>query len=201
MENCNSNTYIVSHVDMTKSSLSVPTHTLITDEYDIAVIGKTRKEYGEIFNENTLHILENFACPEDPNSDDETSFPHFNSAYGVLLERPTEGQTWYNKTTKSLNVYDGKKWLPILGEINVQGKRGVLSHGQTIPMLTNQSGGLIPYDKCAMIVSPYEYIFNISSMICTVSSEGVITMEYYREGTNGQVVEYGDVNYQIVAVV
>lgn len=60
----------------------------------LGLVGRNYIGYGEIQNENFLHLLENFANNAPPST-------------------PLSGQTWYNKTTESLNVYTGTTWVSI----------------------------------------------------------------------------------------
>lgn len=55
---------------------------------DLTLIGKNVSNYGELFNENMIKLLENFA---------NSSPPDF----------PIEGQLWYDTTEGRLKVYDG----------------------------------------------------------------------------------------------
>lgn len=55
---------------------------------DLKLVGRNYSGYGEVQNENFLHLLENFANSIPP-------------------ERPIIGQIWYDTSTKKLKYYDG----------------------------------------------------------------------------------------------
>ena len=55
---------------------------------DVTLVGKNASTYGELFNENFIKILENFANTSQPN-------------------KPLEGQLWYDTAEGRLKVYDG----------------------------------------------------------------------------------------------
>jgi hypothetical protein len=55
---------------------------------DITLVGKNSSSYGELVNENFIHILENFANTSSPN-------------------HPIIGQLWYDTSEGRLKVYDG----------------------------------------------------------------------------------------------
>jgi len=59
----------------------------------IGLVGRNYSGYGEVFNENFLFLLENFANATAP-------------------ARPIAGQTWYNTSTKTLYAYSGSGWAP-----------------------------------------------------------------------------------------
>ena len=67
-----------------------------TGHSSITLIGKQVTNYGEIQNENFIHILENFSNETSP-------------VY------PLQGQLWWSKLTNSLNVYNGTAWKPVTG--------------------------------------------------------------------------------------
>ncbi len=56
--------------------------------------GDGKTNYGEFFNENLVHMLENFAGTTSPIN-------------------PTSGQLWYNPTSTSISVYNGSNWLTL----------------------------------------------------------------------------------------
>jgi hypothetical protein len=64
---------------------------------DIKLIGKNYAGYGEIQNENFLHMLENFSG--------ETAPP-----------RPISGQLWYDSLTKKIKFYNNSIWKTVGAE-------------------------------------------------------------------------------------
>lgn len=63
----------------------------VDSTFDIKLIGKNYAGYGEVQNENYLHLLENFANSSEP-------------------PRKTTGQIWYDSANKKLKFYDGLKF-------------------------------------------------------------------------------------------
>ena len=63
---------------------------------DIRFVGKNYAGYGEVQNENFLHILENFANTTAP-------------------PKAVEGQIWYDSANKKLKFYDGTKFKSASG--------------------------------------------------------------------------------------
>lgn len=60
----------------------------------VSLVGRNYIGYGEIQNENTVYLLENFANDTPPS-------------------RPLQGQTWFNTNNGVLNVYNGTSWQPV----------------------------------------------------------------------------------------
>ena len=65
---------------------------------DIKLVGKNYAGYGEVQNENFVHLLENFAGGTEP-------------------PRKIAGQLWYNSSTKKLNYFDGTRFKVAGGSI------------------------------------------------------------------------------------
>ena len=60
----------------------------------VGLVGRNYIGYGETQNENFVYLLENFASGNPPT-------------------KPLEGQGWFNKVSKQLNVYNGTDWVPV----------------------------------------------------------------------------------------
>lgn len=58
---------------------------------DLTLLGKNSESYGEFFNENLVHLLENFANTSAPNN-------------------PIIGQLWFDTSDDRLKVYDGTEF-------------------------------------------------------------------------------------------
>lgn len=71
--------------------VSIDDQTINTTATDIRLVGRNYAGYGEIQNENFLHLLENFSNSSPP-------------------ARPLSGQVWYDSTNKKLKFYDGTKF-------------------------------------------------------------------------------------------
>lgn len=76
--------------------VSVEDQTINSTATDLRLVGRNYSGYGEIENENFLHLLENFA---------NTSAP----------PKAILGQIWYDSTNKKIKVYDGTKFKPVGG--------------------------------------------------------------------------------------
>jgi len=73
------------------TTLAVVEDGTIDTTTDIKLIGKNYAGYGEVQNENFVHMLEHFSSPSAP-------------------PRPLSGQIWYDSANKKLKFYDQSKW-------------------------------------------------------------------------------------------
>jgi hypothetical protein len=65
---------------------------------DLTLYGNLAARWGERYNENFLHLLENFAGPDD------------GSGNPANTSRPIRGQVWFDTTSSWIKVYDGSVW-------------------------------------------------------------------------------------------
>ena len=84
--------YTIDYSTSSKTPIVVNDGTVDTST-SVSLIGKNYTRFGEILNENMLHLLENFAS-------------------GTAPTNPTEGQLWYDTTNSKLMLYDGG-WFSI----------------------------------------------------------------------------------------
>ena len=79
--------YTVNYTNPAKTAITVPDgQDVIENQSSISFVGKGKINYGEIVQENILHVMEHFASPTPP-------------AY------PTEGQLWFDSGTRAINVF------------------------------------------------------------------------------------------------
>ena len=71
--------------------VSIDDQTINTTATDLTLVGRNYSGYGEVQNENFLHLLENFANSSPPS-------------------RPLSGQIWYDTVNRKLKFYDGNKF-------------------------------------------------------------------------------------------
>lgn len=194
---CNDNTYVIYYTDSRKGTISVSKRSILTDTLDIALVGKNRLNYGEAFDENMLHLLENFAAPENslsPGSPDTTK------TVGTVLQHPTEGQLWYNLDKKRLYVLNGVGiWLPLGNNDDIGGSSGVIAHGAQIPLPVSAiTGSSFSYAECSWNVSPWYFPNQIDAMVCSTDNNGVVTAMYKLHGSSTFTPGYA--NYQIIGI-
>ncbi len=73
------------------TTLTVVEDGTLDSSLDLKLIGKNYAGYGEVQNENFVHLLENFSGTSAP-------------------PRPISGQIWFDAATNKLKFYDGTKW-------------------------------------------------------------------------------------------
>lgn len=73
------------------TTLTVVEDGTLDSSLDLKLIGKNYAGYGEVQNENFVHLLENFSGTSAP-------------------PRPISGQIWFDASTNKLKFYDGTKW-------------------------------------------------------------------------------------------
>jgi len=83
--------YTVDYSTSSKTAIVVNDGTVDTTT-SLSLIGKNYTNFGELLNENLLHMLENFANASAPTN-------------------PTEGQLWYDTTNSVLKLYDNGQWF------------------------------------------------------------------------------------------
>ena len=194
--NCADGVYNLHYTDNSKNPITVNKKTLVQDIIDIILLGKSRKEYGEVFNENMLHLLENFSCQEDVANPGN---PDLNKTHSNLLENPIEGQLWYNSTKQKLYSFDGIKWNGLGVASDIGGNSGIIAHGNQLPRpISPITGYEFPYDECSWIVSPFNFPYEVDYMVCYSDSTSKVTSQY-RLSENGGIVN-GYAFYQIIGI-
>jgi hypothetical protein len=201
----NNGVYVISYTDVVKGTISIPKEALIADRLDVTLIGKSRLEYGELFDDNVLHLMENFASYQDPSpAISGTIQPDLSQATAPMLQNPTEGQFWYNKgknngiagvdtTHRGLYCLDSSnKWNPIKLRGDIAGNSGIIAHGQQIPL----PDGINSYAECSWFVSP-QYVDGQSNYIACYADGNANVTALYRPITS-PVPQYGLANYIII---
>jgi hypothetical protein len=120
----------------------VPDQTVDTSSCDLKLIGKNYAGYGEVQNENLLHVLENFrglVAPRRPipgqlwydESTNKIKFRDLTSAWRTLsvtdvattaptgLDTRDIGNLWYNSALQQINVWDGSEFVTVGPEVSV----------------------------------------------------------------------------------
>lgn len=191
-------TYFIKFTDISVPEITVHEFELDTT-LDASLPGRIRLEWGAEINENFLRMLENFACPQDPNNTSE-DVPYLDMAYDDLLSNPVIGQFWFNITNFVLYSYDGNKWRPYSTTGNEYGANwGQLAHGEQMPLPVSPNGYQFSYDECIWSVSPFHYHDTFNYVRCFSDAiDSTVTMQYKVSGTDTLID--GFVNYLIVGI-
>ena len=193
--------YSVKYTDKNKTPIVISETNVDNSTTDISLFGRKRLEYGRDMNANFLHILENFACEENPllpGNPDVTKTSFIADTTKRLLTTPTEGQLWYNVTQESLFVWNGNSWIALGMVGDIAANWGVIASGSQLPRPVNQHGYVFDYDECSWIVSPFVFDTAFTYMQCLTDDQANVTMFYSPEGGGPQV--NGCANYLIVGI-
>lgn len=92
----------------------------VNSQLDIKLIGKNYAGYGELQNENFVHLLENFAGTGEP-------------------PRPISGQIWFDSANKKLKFYNGLQWKTTGGaEVSASSPTGLSTGDFWFDNINNQ---------------------------------------------------------------
>jgi hypothetical protein len=196
-------TYNIKFTDINKTPIVVDQGDLDITSVDVALFGRIKLEYGELLNENLLHLLENFACPEDSANPGN---PDLSIALEDTLSHPTAGQFWYNSSQEVPFVWDDiqTKWVAVGSSADFAANSGKILHGQQLPLPVSPSGYQFGYRECIWIVSPsgiqQTTLGNngFSYMVCTTDKNGLLNHQYGQAGTN--ILVSGVANYLILGM-
>jgi len=197
MVDCQSSSYQIDKTDSNTDSILLLKGQIDQDSLDITLLGKRRREYGEVFNENLLHLLENFAAPQDLSTSNIT--PDFSATVNNLLENPTTGQLWFNTTDERIYHYTGSEWRQLSQVGDVAGNYGTIVTGEQLPRpVSPVTGYVFPYSECSWVVSPSGYNSNIDWMQCLTDDNANVTFEFRKIGSSNLTA--GVANYQIIGI-
>lgn len=193
-------TYNVNFTDDTEEPIGIEERA-VDNSLPITLFGRRKLEYGEEMNENILHLLENFACPEQTINGVGQGVPDLTVALEHTLANAIDGQLWYNSTQKVLYTRTGGVWVPLghLGEVasnygTILGDGGI--DNSQLPLPVSDTGYEFTYDECSWLVSPRTYDGVTAGMVCETDENAIVTHTYNIDGS--PVV--GVVNYMIIGI-
>lgn len=188
-------TYTVKFTNKNKAPIIIDDAQIDTST-DVTLFGRTRLAYGEALQDNLLHILENFSCPEDPYNPGN---PNLAVSDDDIFRSPIEGQCWYNSTKDVLTFYDGANWIPLARQDGVAANWGMIYDGGFLPNpVSAVSGKVFDYNECVYIVSPQSIPTKIDYYVCSADGTGKVTMKYRNVG--GTELASGIANFLIVGI-
>lgn len=193
-------TYVINRTDINAPTINVAEKT-VDQTLPIAIFGRQKLEYGELMNENILHLLENFACPEDPSNPGNPLFSSdpVKGALDHTLQNAIDGQLWYNITNELLYLRVDGVWVPLSMFNEVAANYGTIAHGEHIPLPVSSTGATFTYEECSWMVGPYNYPSEIDLMRCYTSTDDAqVTMQYSVPGSTSIV--NGVANYMIIGI-
>lgn len=193
--------YNVKFTNKDKTPITISENNVNNTATDISLFGRKRLEYGRDMNANFLHILENFACEENPllpGNPDLSKTAFLADTTKRLLSTPVEGQLWFNVTQESLFVFNGSSWVALGMVGDIAANWGVIAHGEQLPRPVNQHGYVFEYSECSWIVSPFAIGNVFTYMQCLTDEFANVTMFYNPEGSSTPT--FGCANYLIVGI-
>lgn len=187
--------YTVKFTDKSKTPINIDEEQ-IDNSTAISLFGRKRLSYGKNLQENLLHILENFSCPEDM---DVPGTPDKIKSLSGIFDNPIEGQCWYNSTAKTLTFYDGSNWVPFAREDDIAANWGVIVDGQYLPKpISEITGKIFDYPECVWIVSPFSFPQKLDYMECSADETALVSMKYRLSGSDELIG--GTANYLIIGI-
>lgn len=190
------NTYVVNFTDVTTAPIYIEEQSVDKTSTDASLFGYIRLRYGDELQENLLHLLENYACPEDTLNPGN---PDTSVAINDLLTAPVRGQFWYNTTTEILTQWIGDRWVPLRSTDDVAANWGAIGDGLQLPRpVSPVTGYEFEYEECIWSVSPSIFETHFTSMDCrTDQTDSTVTMQYDSVGSGTLP---GVVNYLIIGI-
>jgi hypothetical protein len=190
-------TYTVNFTDSTKNPIIIEEGTVNTS-LDVVLFGRVDLEYGAQLNEDMLHLLERFACPQDPSSTEQNTFPDY-TTNGDALTSPIQGELWYNSTVKRVYVWNGTTWETLRNQGDVAANWGQILDGGQLPAPVDPATGYVyPYTQCIWAVSPASFPVAFTYMECTTDTNANVNMKYRAYGDNA--LTSGLANFLIIAI-
>lgn len=123
--------------------------------------------------------------------------PLFDEINDTLLQAPTEGQIWHNKSNNHLYIWEGSEWIPLSNRADYAANWGQIAHGQQIPKPETPDGYVFEYHECIWSTSPAS-IGKYDAFLCFADENGIVTVQYRPVGTSDFVD--GIANYIIVGI-
>lgn len=194
-------TYTINYTDINTNPIIIDQGDLNVTSTDVALFGRINLEYGALLNENLLHLLEKFSCPE---ASGNPGNPDLTVALSNTLSNPPIGQLWYNSTQQVPFVYDGTSWDALGSSSDFAANSGKIYHNQQLPLPVSSSGYQFSYAECIWIVTPSGIqqaqlgASGFNYMVCTTTSEGLVDHQYSTGATNALIPAIA--NYVIIGM-
>lgn len=193
---CLLNSYNIRFTDSKESPIVVNVNSLNQTSVDIALFGQSETEYGQLFDENLLHLLENFACLESATNPGN---PDLTQATPYSLSNPNIGQSWYNLSKNKIYLWNGTVWVPHANIDDIAALSGVILSGNQLPVpVSDVTGYTFKYSECVWFVSPYQFPEAIEYMECFTDSAANVTANYVAAGASTITSAYA--NFIIIGI-